>query len=162
MKNWLHYTASGLDNVWLANGFVVKETKYGKGYAIFDVDGLHRLLATHLVDKNARLSGQEFRFLRNHLRLTQSSLGKLLGDVSENAVSLWERKDNVPIAYDRWMRMLVLAKFQGNTKVADAMERIQSVERLVHQKYVVRGKDSSRRVDLMKKSEREQLELMLA
>jgi len=51
MENWLHYTACGLDNVWLANGFTIKETKYGKGVSIDDVDGLHRLLASNLVEK---------------------------------------------------------------------------------------------------------------
>lgn len=120
MENWLHYTACGLDNVWLANDFTVKATKYGQGTSIEDVDGLHGLLASCLVEKSGLLSGKEFRFLRVHLGLTQQGVGKLLGDVSENAVSLWERKDSVPAIYDHWLRMLVIAKLKGNTKVADA------------------------------------------
>ncbi len=159
MKNWLHYTACGLDNVWLANGFTVTETKYGKGVSVDDVDGLHRLLATNLVEKDGLLTGKEFRFLRVHLGLTQQALGKLLGDVSENAVSLWERKDAVPAIHDHWLRMLVIAKFKGNTKVADVVQRLQTVERLVHQKYVVRGADGKRRVDVVKASEAGQLAL---
>ena len=159
MKNWFHYIACGLDNVWLANGFTVKETKYGKGVAIQDVDGLHRLLATHFVEKQGLLTGKEFRFLRIQLGLTQQGLGKLMGDISENAVSLWERKDAVPAINDHWLRMHVIAKFKGNTKVADAIERIQTVERLVHQKYVVRGAEGKRRVDLVKASEAKLLEL---
>lgn len=159
MKNWFHYTACGLDNVWLANGFTVKETKYGKGVSIQDVDGLHRLLASNLVEKQGLLTGKEFRFLRVQLGLTQQGLGKLMGDVSENAVSLWERKDTVPAINDHWLRMHVIAKLKGNTKVADAIERIQTVERLVHQKYVVRGADGKRRVDVVKDSEAKQLEL---
>ena len=162
MKNWLHYTACGLDNVWLANGYTVKETKYGKGVSIDDVDGLHRLLATNLVEKEGLLTGKEFRFLRVHLGLTQQGVGKLLGDVSENAVSLWERKDTVPAIYDHWLRMLVIAKFKGNTKVVDAVQRIQTVERLIHQKYVVRGADGNRRVEVVKDSETEQVELAVA
>ncbi len=162
MENWLHYTACGLDNVWLANGFTIKETKYGTGVSIEDVDGLHRLLASNLVEKEGLLTGKEFRFLRVDLGLTQQGLGKLLGDVSENAVSLWERKDTVPAIYDHWLRMLVIAKFKGNTKVADAVQRIQSVERLVHQKYVVRGADGNRRVEVVKDSEADQLELATA
>lgn len=159
MKNWFHYTACGLDNVWLANGFTTKETKYGKGVSIQDVDGLHRLLASNLVEKKGLLTGKEFRFLRVQLGLTQQGLGKLMGDVSENAVSLWERKDTVPAINDHWLRMHVIAKLKGNTKVADAIERIQTVERLVHQKYVVRGADGKRRVDVVKDSEAKQLEL---
>lgn len=159
MKNWFHYMACGLDNVWLANGFTIKETKYGRGVSIQDVDGLHRLLASSLVEKKGLLTGKEFRFLRVQLGLTQQGLGKLMGDVSENAVSLWERKDTVPAINDHWLRMHVIAKLKGNTKVADAIERIQTVERLVHQKYVVRGADGKRRVDVVKPSEAEQLEL---
>jgi len=149
MNDWLHYTACGLDNVWLANGFVIRETKYGTGVAVEDMDGLHSLLATSLVDKEGLLSGKEFRFLRVHLGLTQQGLGKLLGDVSENAVSLWERKDSVPAIYDHWLRMLVIAKLKGSTPVADAVQRIQTVERLIHQKYVVRSTDGNRRVEVV-------------
>ena len=105
MKSWFHYTACGLDNVWLANGFTVRATKYGEGVAIEDVDGLHRLLATILVEKKGLLAGKEFRFLRVHLGLTQQGLAKLMGGVSENAVSLWERKDTVPAINDHWLRM---------------------------------------------------------
>jgi len=97
-----------------------------------------------------------------HLGLTQQGLGKLLGDVSENAVSLWERKDSVPAIYDHWLRMLVIAKLKGHTKVADAVRRIQTVERLVHQKYVVRGADGKRRVEVAQDSEAEQLDLASA
>jgi hypothetical protein len=49
--------------------------------------------------------------------------------------------------------MHVIAKLKGSTRVADAIERIQTVERLIHQKYVVRGVDDRRRVDLVKSSE---------
>ena len=160
MKSWFHYTACGLDNVWLANGFTVRATKYGEGVAIEDVDGLHRLLATSLVEKKGLLAGKEFRFLRVHLGLTQQSLARLMGGVSENAVSLWERKDTVPAINDHWLRMLVIAKLKGNTKVADAIERLQTVERLIHQKYVVRGADGKRRVDVVKASEARRLELV--
>ena len=160
MKSWFHYTACGLDNVWLANGFTVRATKYGEGVAIEDVDGLHRLSATSLVEKKGLLAGKEFRFLRVHLGLTQQGLAKLMGGVSENAVSLWERKDTVPAINDHWLRMLVIAKLKGNTKVADAIERLQTVERLIHQKYVVRGADGKRRVDVVKASEARRLELV--
>lgn len=153
MKDWLHYTACGLDNVWLANGFSVKETKYGRGVAIRDAEGLHKLLATHLVDKQGLLSGKEFRFLRVYLGLTQQALGKLMGNASENAVSLWERKDAVPALNDHWLRMHVIAKLKGNTRVIDAIERLQTVDRLIHQRYVVRGVDGKRRVDVVKDSE---------
>ena len=60
-KQW-HYTACGLDNVWLANGYVVKDTRHGQAVSVSDVDGLHQLLAQTLIEKPGRLSGKEFRF----------------------------------------------------------------------------------------------------
>jgi DNA-binding transcriptional regulator YiaG len=86
-----HYTACGLDNVWLANGFKVRVTRHGNAVAVNDVDGLHHLIAQTLIDKPGRLTGKEFRFLSTQLGLSQEALGVML-DFSENAVSLWERK----------------------------------------------------------------------
>lgn len=158
MKNWLHYTSCGLDNVWLANGYQIKVTKYGRAISVNDIEGLHKLLAINLIDKSGLLTGKEFRFLRVQLGMSQQGLGIMLGGVSENAVSLWERKNTVPAIHDHWLRMMAIAKFKGNTKVSDAVERIQTVEKLIHQKYVVKGVDQKRRIELVKDSEISKLE----
>ena len=92
----LHYTQCGLDNVWLENGYDVKTTPYGKAVAIPDVDGLHALLAAQLAKNPGPLTGKEFKFLRGWLGMTQEALAGLMG-VTEGALSLWERKDAVPI-----------------------------------------------------------------
>jgi putative transcriptional regulator len=149
MKNLLHYTACGLPNVWLENGYTKKETKYGVAISVKDIDGLHKLLAAKLVEKKGLLTGYEFRFLRVQLGLTQEGLGKFL-DVSENAVSLWERKDTVPNVHDHMLRLMVMAKFSGNTKISDAIERVQTVEKLAYQRYVVKGVDGKRHIEVVK------------
>lgn len=149
MKKQLHYTACGLDNVWLENGFTVKSSALGEVVSVQDADGLHHLLAMTLVQKPGLLTGKEFRFLRVQLGLSQEALGQLL-DFSENAVSLWERKDTVPLTCDHWLRMCVLAKLAGNTKVADALERIKTVQQLVYQKYVVKGVQGRRTVSVQR------------
>lgn len=140
-----HYTLCGLDNVYLENGYVVRDTRHGKAVAVNDVDGLHKLLASTLVEKPAPLTGKEFRFLRVQLGLTQDSLANLMG-VTEGAVSLWERKDVVPRANDQLIRMMVMAKLDGNARVRMALERIQTVQKLVHQKYVVRESNHKREI----------------
>ena len=151
MKKQLHYTACGLDNVWLENGYTVKDTPLGQAISVKDVNGLHQLLAMQLVQKSALLTGQEFRFLRVQLGLSQEALGRLL-DFSENAVSLWERKDAVPVTCDHWLRMCVLAKLAGNTKVADAIDRIKIAHQLAYQKYVVKEVKGQRTVSVMPQS----------
>ena len=143
MSKYFQYTVCGLDNVWLANGYKVKTTRHGDAVAVNDVDGLHKLIAQTLIDKPGRLKGKEFRFLRTQLGLSQEALGALL-DFSENAVSLWERKDTVPAACDQWLRMSVLAKLEGNAKLADAIERTQTIHKLIYQKYVVKEVNGKR------------------
>jgi DNA-binding transcriptional regulator YiaG len=155
VKNWLHYRLCGLDNVWLASGYQIKDTKYGRAVSVSDTEGLYRLLTLALIKKAGLLSGKEFRFLRVQLGLSQQGLGRFLGGLSENAVSLWERKNTVPAIYDHWLRLMVIAKFSGDTKVADAVERIHTVEKLIHQDYVVKGLDAKRRVEVVKDAERE-------
>ena len=136
MNNYFQYTACGLDNVWLPNGYQVKATRHGEAVAVNDVDGLHQLIANTLIDKPGRLTGKEFRFLRTQLGLSQEALGTLL-DFSENAVSLWERKDTVPAACAQWLRMSVLAKLHGNTQLADAMARTKPSLKLDFSKYLL-------------------------
>ncbi len=152
MSKYFQYTACGLDNVWLANGYKVKATRHGNAVAVNDVDGLHKLIAQTLIEKKGRLTGKEFRFLRTQLGVSQEALGAML-DFSENAVSLWERKDTVPAACDQWLRMFVLAKLEGNAKLADAIARTQSVHKLVYQKYVVKEVNGKRTLSVVKQAQ---------
>lgn len=138
-----HYTQCGLDNVWLENGYVLKSTPYGKAAAVHDVNGLHALLAAKLVEKHGPLTGKEFRFLRAWLSMTQEALAQLMG-VTEGALSLWERKDAVPSLNEKMLRLMVLARTDGNATVHDAVERINTVHKLVNQKYVVTEQDHQR------------------
>ena len=55
-----------------------------------DIDGLHRTIGIALVGKRARLTGNEFRFLRLELLLSQASLAKILG-VRELTIGRWEK-----------------------------------------------------------------------
>ncbi len=131
-----HYQECGLDNVWLSNGYTLKETAYGKAVSIEQVDALHKLLADELVKKPGRLTGKELRFLRVHLALSQAALGQAQG-VSEQNVSLWERHGKVPRANDQLLRLMVLLHHANNKALRGALDRIMAVERLVHQKIVV-------------------------
>jgi DNA-binding transcriptional regulator YiaG len=130
-----HYTESGLDTVWLKNGYTVKKTPYGKAVAVIDADSLHKMLAAWLTKKEGRLTGKEFRYLRGMLCLSQLNAAKMLG-FTEGAVSLWERTGKVPSAGDALMRLLVLEKLQGDGKVREVIERVNAVDRLVNQNIV--------------------------
>lgn len=134
-----HYTQSGLDNVWLENGFRIVETPYGRSVAIDDVPGLHRAVGAELVDKPEKLAGNELRFLRLELELTQSRLGELLGKSSQT-VALWEKGSNLPDEVDFLVRHIyrqeVLRSRESYVQTVDALrakDRAQCQERLTFQ-----------------------------
>ena len=126
MKGY-HYTESGLGNVWLANGFEQRATRYGKGIAIHDVAGLHRLIGKELARK-AALTGAELRFLRKEMDLSQSGLGALLG-VSDQAVAKWEKTGHIPKTADRMVRLIYLEHIGGNVHIRHTIEDISNTDR---------------------------------
>ncbi len=129
------YKECGLDNVWLANGYELVETAYGPGVSVIAADKLLEQIAAHLVRKPSRLSGKEFRFLRVELGLSQGAMAKVQG-VSEQNVSLWERRGKVPKANDALLRLCYLGHAAGDASLKSSLEQIMTVERLVHQRIV--------------------------
>jgi len=134
-----HYTECGLDNVWLENGYVTKQTAYGVATSIDDAIGLHKVLAMELTQKLGKVTGKELRFMRTVLGMSQEGLSKCVG-ATEQSVSLWERTGKVPQYADSILRLLVSEKLNGNNKVTDIIERINTVERICNQRIVAREK----------------------
>lgn len=94
--------------------------------AIHDMDGLHRALARALSNK-PRLTGTEVRFLRKEMGLSQRGLGELLG-VTEQAVSLRERKGQLPKTADRLLRLIYVEHDRGNAPVRTTIRRINDMD----------------------------------
>lgn len=134
MKNGYHYTESGLTNVWLANGFAIRKTKYGEGVSIHDVDGLHRALAQAMANK-PHLTGAEVRFLRKEMGLSQRGLGELLG-VTDQAVALWEKKGRLPKTADRLLRLIYVEHDKGNAPIRSTIQRINDMDSQDHEQII--------------------------
>jgi putative transcriptional regulator len=128
-----HYTSCGLKNVWLRNGFDERDTSYGKGIAIQDVEGLHRAIGLYLVQNKPRLSGAEIRFLRKELDMPQSQLGMLLG-VSENTLRGWENnRTRITKPAERMLRVLYYEYARGASLVIrDLILQISQLNREIH------------------------------
>ncbi len=122
-----HYTDSGLNNLWLSNGYEVVKTNYGDGITIHDLAGLHRAIGQMLCSKS-HLTGAEVRFLRKEMELSQRGLGELLG-VTDQAVAKWEKHGNVPKTADRMIRLIYLEHIGGNVPIITTIERINHTDR---------------------------------
>lgn len=108
-----HYKRCGLDNVYLLNGFEV-EIEDGERYtSVIDVDTLHKAIGLHLVSNRKLLTGKELRFLRREMDLTQSEVGRLINQNSQQ-VARWEKGESkIPGPADRLIRIMYLSSFEG-------------------------------------------------
>ena len=57
-----HYVESGLDNIYLVNGFDFINSPAGQSVIIQDLDGLHEAIGRSLIHDRKALSGKRFVF----------------------------------------------------------------------------------------------------
>ena len=127
----------GLKNVWLVNGYTLHETPYGQGVSFEDVEGLTRAVSLALARKPGKLTGAEFRYLRQAgLGMSQPSLGKVLG-VDAQSIARWEKSGKVPKWANRMIRLVFEAHADGNAAIRRVVNRINDVDRLIHQRIVL-------------------------
>lgn len=103
-----HYTECGLSDVYILNGYKPVSTPYGDGIAVEDEDDLFHAIGLHLVLRRPLLNGEELRFLRNRLEMTQAQLAKLLRHDAQT-VARWEKgQSKISGAADGLIRMIYL------------------------------------------------------
>ena len=124
-SNMLHYTECGLDNVWLANGFEIVETDYGKGVMVHNPSGLHRAVALDLCKQESALNGAQFRFLRQEMNLSRAGLADLL-KLKALTVANYEEgrsKRGIPSLVDVVMRSLYLEHIKRSSPVTRMLKQ---------------------------------------
>jgi putative transcriptional regulator len=126
-----HYTESGLDYVYLENGYTIHDTPYGKGVSIQNTERLHRALADCLVDLPRPLNGAELRFLRIELEMSQRNLAEILG-TTEQTYRRWEkaRTKDIDGSADRLLRALYKEYAHGKSSVRQVVERMATLDLL--------------------------------
>lgn len=104
-----HYKECGLDNIYLANGFMRDRVDGEEFLAIENIDGLWKAICFSLVKSPRILEPKEIRFLRHHVDFTQAELAQRLR-VDAQTVARWEKgKNDIPGPADVLLRLLVLA-----------------------------------------------------
>jgi putative transcriptional regulator len=129
IKGTYQYKESGLDNVFLMNGYEYADGQgSSRAVIIHDIDGLHDAIGRFLIRERKTLAGDEIRFLRHELGMSQNALARLL-DVTEQTVRRWEKdKLSIPRAADAILRTVYAEKIGGNEKVSEILHRIADIE----------------------------------
>jgi putative zinc finger/helix-turn-helix YgiT family protein len=109
LRNY-RYTESGLSNVVLQGVEIADCPKCGTSDVIIPrMAKIHRAIAQALTNSPARLTGEQFRFLRKHLALSGDQLGHYL-HTDRTKISKWENgEDQIGPATDRLVRLLTAA-----------------------------------------------------
>lgn len=122
-----HYTACGLDDIYLCNGYTIHETDYGRGVSIKHLDKLHQAISLHLVLGRKSLSPTEFRFLRKQLDQTQNELADCLG-VDGQTVARYEKGDTgIPSPADRLLRVIYILSLIPASARAKLLDEIMDL-----------------------------------
>jgi putative transcriptional regulator len=126
-----HYTESGLDNVFLVDGYAFHKTPYGKGVSIQNTEGLHKVIGRWLVSLPRSLNGAELRFLRLEMEATQRDLAALVG-TSEQTLRLWEKHRNKPLpgSPDRLVRAIYSEYSGGDGTIRRMLDRLTELDQV--------------------------------
>lgn len=134
-KKPLHYTACGLDDVYLVSGYDEVKTSEGDGLSIKKLEQLHMAIGCSLVQKKKVLSGKELRFLRKQLDLSQAELGALVGLTSQQ-VARWEKGESeISGAADVVLRMLFIEHKGGRINMRDLVEKLNEMDSSIEEKF---------------------------
>lgn len=129
MKKY-HYTDSGLDNIWLLDGFSMQKINGEDAISIENLDSLHHAIGSTIVTSQHKISPQELRFLRIEMSLSQKNLAAFLG-VDPQTVARWE-KNECPIngTAERMLRALYMSFLDGDTDVHELCKKFAELDEL--------------------------------
>jgi len=110
-----HYTECGLSNV-LIHGIQAEKDDDGDDViTIPAINDLHRVIAEGIVEHENAFSGDELRFLRSEMGLTQSELAKLVHR-DKQSLGRWERSEiEIDSASEVLIRRLAIEKLSLQT-----------------------------------------------
>ena len=131
-----HYTECGLSNIWLVSGY---EEEDGECYvSVRDADALHQQISMSLIRQKTDLRGEQVRFLRKEMNLTQSELAALV-NVSAQTVARWEKNQtDVPGPVNVLLRLIALNHFDGKVNVMQVAKELQKLDETLDDRMTLR------------------------
>lgn len=112
-----HYTECGLDNVFIEDMNIVEDHNGEETVTIPAIGALHKVICEGIVGLKAKMTGQELRFLRSEMGMTQAKLAEIV-KVTPLTVSRWEREENpVDDAAEMLIRIMAVQMLDLNLEV---------------------------------------------
>lgn len=126
-----HYNESGLPNVFLRSGYKTILINGEEAVSIENLEGLHTAIAQDIVRNSARLTGNEIRFLRKELNLTQNQFSKIIG-VSDDTLRGWENaRTEVGEPEDKLIRTFYIETVDGDGGLLQIIKDIARLSRKI-------------------------------
>lgn len=114
-----HYTACGLDNVFIHGLDVVCDDAGNDTVCFPRINQLHKVIAEGIVRHSQCMAGNELRFLRTELGYTQAQLADIM-DVKGLTIGRWEREEiAVPSVQEAFIRKHAIEKL--NLPISDTI-----------------------------------------
>lgn len=123
-----HYKECGLDYVYLENGYTEHETPYGKGVSFDDVDAMNNGIAKIIIQHKSHLQGQDVKFLRSVINMSQTRFGHMIG-VSRASIASVEAEPlkDVSKPMDKLARIFAL-EYIDDQKVRALIDRLGDID----------------------------------
>jgi DNA-binding transcriptional regulator YiaG len=133
MTEGYHYTKSGLDYVYLMNGYTVHDTPYGRGVSIQHTEQLHDAIAKEIIRRPNRMRGQEVRFLRGRMHLSQEGLARIMR-TSRPAIARYEGNPlkEIPGSADVALRLFYAARMTSDPIAKEIADLLMEIDELQH------------------------------
>lgn len=133
---WHQLSGAGLSNVFLRGGVTVTGEGDEQEITYSDLDSLYKEIARAIAKRSSTLTGQELRFLRRRLGMSQSDVGAL-GGKSDQVAAKWEKGTlPVPPAEARLIRLAALYRFGTRAEVSAAVRQLTTDQYLPQTPYV--------------------------
>ena len=111
-----HYTACGLDNVYIEGLSEVVDHAGNSTITIAGINQLHKVICEGIVCHSNSMNGDELRFLRSEMGMTQAELAGFL-HCAPLTVGRWERGEGeIGGSNEALIRMLAIEKLSLNVE----------------------------------------------
>ncbi|WP_318482574.1 helix-turn-helix domain-containing protein [Photobacterium leiognathi] len=123
-----HYTESGLDNIYLVNGYEITLVDGEECISYTGFEQIQRAIGVTICNQNSWMNAQQFKFLRKEFQLTQSALGRLLF-CDRQSIARWEKSETaIPPLVDITLRALYLESIHEDSHVRLTIDSLADAE----------------------------------